>query len=166
MAVFVGTYRPKLDEKGRLILPAKFREEVTSSLMVTKGREGCIVLLPTEDYLLEARDLQAREKAAPSPEEQYDARMLLRTFTGNANEDTPDRQGRITIPPALRAFAGIAPGDPVSAVGAFDRIEIWNDEAWATYQGLSDDKFGVGPSVSALSAPRVDPLATSPRESS
>jgi MraZ protein len=169
VAVFVGTYRPKLDEKGRLILPAKFREfreEGTSSLMLTKGREGCIVLLPTDDYMNEARDLQARERTAATPEDQADARMLLRTFTGNASEDTPDRQGRITVPPQLREFAGIEAGGPVAVVGAFDRIEIWNEQAWTTYQGLSDHKFGVGPSTAALSSPRGPdaPEGSSPPE--
>ena len=108
--MFLGTHTPKLDEKGRLILPARFREALEGGLVVTR----------TPSTLKQVRDYQ---------------RML----TAGASFEVPDRQGRITIPPILRAYAGLE--RDVVVIGAMNRAEIWDAEHWSEYQAEQESGF-------------------------
>ena len=95
--MFVGSYTPKLDEKNRLFLPAKFREQLAEGLVVTKGQDFCLNVFPIADFAAMTNRIQE----APLTVRQ--AREYGRFLAMRATEDKPDKQGRITIPPLLRS---------------------------------------------------------------
>lgn len=123
--MFLGTYSPKLDEKGRIILPAKFREELAGGVVLTRGQENCIYVFSTREF----EELHEKIRQAPVTSKQ--ARDYLRVFLSGANAETPDKQHRITIPAALRGYAGLE--RELVVIGAGSRAEIWDAEAWETY---------------------------------
>jgi MraZ protein len=132
-AVFLGTHTPRLDEKGRLFLPAKYREEVAGGVVLTKGQERCLFVFTAAGFAEKAEQLQAAPLSAKA------ARDYARQFFGSAFDETPDRQGRITVPPGLRAYAGLDRDCVV--VGANTRLEIWDAQAWAAYEAEHEQAF-------------------------
>ena len=114
--MFLGTYEPKLDEKGRLILPAKFREELSRGLVLTRGQERCLYAFPMDEF----KALHDQLRAAPVTNKQ--SRDYLRVFLSGANDEVPDKQGRVTVPAALRTYAGL--DRDVAVIGAGSRVEI------------------------------------------
>ena len=130
---YVGTFRQRLDEKGRLILPAKYREELAGGLVITKGQERCLYVFPPEEF---ARITEALRTA---PVTAKAVRDYSRVFFASASDELPDKQGRITVPPALRAYAGLQ-RDCVVIV-ATTRVEIWDAQAWETYLASQEDSF-------------------------
>ena len=102
--MFLGTHYPKLDDKGRLFLPAKFREPLQGGLVITKGQEHCLYVFPREEFVAYARQLQA------APLSSKNARDYVRVLLSGASDELPDRQGRVTIPPTLREYAGLHQG--------------------------------------------------------
>jgi MraZ protein len=120
--VFLGTYEHSLDAKGRVILPAKFREQLEAGAFLAKSLDGCLALYDAEEFQKVALDMQ--EKARRGAVE----RNAVRSFAAGATEATPDRQGRISIPQHLRAFAGLE--REVVVTGALARIEIWDAQRW------------------------------------
>ena len=131
--VFLGTHTPRLDDKGRLILPAKYREEVEAGVVVTKGHERCLFVFTAAGFADKAEQLQSAPLSARS------SRDYARQLFGSAFDQTPDRQGRITVPPGLRAYAGLQRECVV--VGANTRLEIWDASAWAAYESEHEDAF-------------------------
>ena len=95
--MFLGTYSPRMDAKGRIILPAKFREELSAGLVLTRGQERCLYVFPSAEF----ERIHERMRSAPLPGRA--ARDFLRVFLSGASDELPDKQGRITIPPILRA---------------------------------------------------------------
>lgn len=130
---FMGTYTPKIDEKGRLFLPAKFRDRLAEGLVITQGQENCLVVWPQEAFLEEAA------RAGSTPMTNRDARDYVRSFFANAEQAIPDKQGRIGIPATLRAYASLS--RDVVVVGVMDRLEIWDPERWAEYSAAAAAKF-------------------------
>lgn len=131
--MFLGTHAPRLDEKGRLFLPAKFRDELAEGLVITKGQERCLYVFPTAEFsrLTGAlRDAPVTAKAV---------RDYSRVFFASASDETPDRQGRITIPAALRDYAGLS--RECAVIGANTRVEIWDAQAWDTYLTAQEPAF-------------------------
>ena len=96
-APFLGTYNPRLDDKGRLILPAKFRGQLAGGLVVTRGQERCLYVFPTDEF----RRMHERMRQAPVTSRE--ARDYQRVFLSGASDEIPDRQGRVTIPAAARS---------------------------------------------------------------
>ena len=91
--MFLGTYAPKLDEKGRIILPAKFRDELASGIVMTRGQEHCV-------YVFSQREFESlHEKIRQAPVTSKQARDYLRVFLSGASAETPDKQNRVTVPP-------------------------------------------------------------------
>jgi MraZ protein len=134
--VFLGTHTPRLDDKGRLILPAKFREQLEAGVVVTRGQERCLYVFPTAEF----EQLADQLRRAPVTSKQ--ARDYLRVFLSGASDEALDRQGRITIPPVLRTYAGLAETQRECAViGVGQRIEIWNRHSWETYVALQEQVF-------------------------
>jgi MraZ protein len=131
-AMFLGTYTPRLDDKGRLILPAKFRSQLAPGLVMTRGQERCLFLLPLEEF----RRMHDQIRQAPVTSKQ--ARDYLRVFLSGASDELPDKQGRISIPPALRTYAGL--DRDVAVIGAGTRVEIWDLAAWEAY--LAEQESG------------------------
>ena len=131
--MFLGTHAPKLDDKGRVILPAKFWEELASGLVITRGQERCL-------YVFSEREFESvHEKIRQAPVSNKQARDFLRLFLSGASQERPDSQHRITIPVALRDYAGL--GRDLTVIGAGDRVEIWDTEAWNAYYEEQESAF-------------------------
>jgi transcriptional regulator MraZ len=120
--MFWGEYSHSLDDKGRVILPVKFREPLQRGAYVTAHFDRCLAIWTPEEF--ESVKAQITENAKRGPEE----RKTARTFFARTVDVVPDRQGRIPIPPALRQFAELQ--REVVVTGQNNRIEIWNPERW------------------------------------
>ncbi len=131
--LFMGTYTPRLDEKGRLILPAKFRDGLEEGLVITKGPEHCLFVWPMAEFL------RITEQILPAPFTSKPARDLQRVFFSGASDEALDRQGRITIPPALREYARLTRDCVV--IGASSRVEIWDAPSWNAYLQEQEQAF-------------------------
>jgi MraZ protein len=131
--MFLGTHTPRLDDKGRLILPAKFREPLSTGLVITKGQERCLVIWPTAEFTEYSQKLRT---AAPT---NANVRAYTRVFFSSAYDEQPDKQGRITLPPSLREYAGL--DRECVVVGADTRIEIWDASAWEQYLTATEPGF-------------------------
>lgn len=130
---FMGTFSPKLDDKGRLFLPAKFRDALSEGLVVTRGQEKCLIVWPPEVFDEEA------DRATSRPMTSKAARGYARTFFSGGEEVTPDKQGRIGIPANLRDYASLE--KDVVVIGVHRRIEIWNPTQWEEYQEAALTEF-------------------------
>ena len=131
--MFLGTYAPKLDEKGRLILPAKFRDELAGGVVMTRGQENCLYVFSTREF----EELHEKIRQAPVTSKQ--ARDFLRLFLSGANQETPDKQHRMTLPASLREYAGL--NRELTVIGAGNRAEIWDTEAWNEYYAAAESDF-------------------------
>ena len=140
LGAFMGTYTPRLDEKGRLILPARFRPPLATGLVITRGYDRCIALFPVEQFRA------VLDRLRGFPYEDRRARDLLRGLLAFAVDEVPDRQGRIPVSPALREYAGI--DRDVAVVGQDTRIEVWNSATWHEYLAAHEDEYaGTGEGV-------------------
>ncbi|WP_010525428.1 division/cell wall cluster transcriptional repressor MraZ [Nesterenkonia sp. F] len=131
--MFLGTYSPRMDDKGRLILPAKYREELADGLVLTRGQERCIYVFSAEEF----QNVHRQMRQAPLTSRQ--ARDYIRVFLSGASDEVPDKQGRITIPGTLREYAGL--DREVTVIGAGDRAEIWDAAAWNAYLEEKETEF-------------------------
>jgi MraZ protein len=131
--MFLGTHNPKLDDKGRIILPAKFRHELAEGLVVTRGQEKCLYVFSASEFA------ELHEKIRQAPVTSKSARDFLRVFLSGASDETPDSQNRITLPMALREYAGLS--KDLTVIGAGNRVEIWDTTAWDTYLAQHEESF-------------------------
>lgn len=131
--MFLGTYAPRLDEKGRVILPAKFWEELSSGMVVTRGQERCLYVFSQREF----EDVHDKIRQAPVTSKQ--ARDFMRLFLSGASQEIPDKQHRITIPAMLREYAGL--DRDLTVIGAGSRAEIWDTEAWNNYYATAETAF-------------------------
>jgi MraZ protein len=131
--MFLGTYAPKLDDKGRVILPAKFREELSTGIVMTRGQERCL-------YVFTTREFDAvHQKIRQAPITSKEGRDFLRVFLSGASAETPDKQNRVTIPANLRAYAGL--DRDLTVIGVGDRVEIWDTAVWESYLTEQESSF-------------------------
>ena len=119
--MFLGEHLHSLDAKGRVILPARFREEL-SEAYVTSEIDGCLALWPPDDFERRAHEMKERARGGPAD------RNVARVFFAGAQAATPDRQGRVALPGNLRQFANL--DREVVVNGAFDHVEIWDAASW------------------------------------
>jgi MraZ protein len=131
--MFLGTHEPKLDEKGRLILPARFRDELADGLVITKGQENCLYVFPASEFAL------ITERLRQAPVTQKNSRDYLRVMFAGAHDEVPDNHGRITIPTGLRTYATLEKNCVV--IGANTRLEIWDANAWSKYLADREKTF-------------------------
>ena len=131
--MFLGEYEYKVDNKGRLPLPPKFRQELMGDLVLTKGLEKCIVIYPVEEWHKVADTLS--EKALPSSK----VRTMNRAMFGTAFSLTLDGQGRIALPSALRNRVEIS--DTAFVVGANNCVEVWNPNLWKTEKAAAEEQL-------------------------
>jgi len=131
--VFLGTHHPKLDDKGRLFLPAKFREPLQGGLVMTKGQEHCLYVFPREEFVAYTTQMQS------APLTSKGARDYMRVLLSGGSDELPDRQGRVTIPAPLRAYAGL--NKECVVIGAGARVEIWDSERWQEYLSGSEAAY-------------------------
>ncbi|MFI5068679.1 MAG: division/cell wall cluster transcriptional repressor MraZ [Streptosporangiales bacterium] len=131
--MFLGTHTLRLDEKGRLFLPAKYREELAGGLVITKGQERCLYVFPVAEFGRLTDELRTAPVTAKK------VRDYSRVFFASASDEIPDKQGRITIPPGLREYAALTRDSVV--IGANTRLEIWDSQAWESYLAEQEDAF-------------------------
>jgi MraZ protein len=129
-AMFMGEYSHSIDPKGRLIIPAKLREELGDNFVVTKGLDGCLFAYPQEEW----QNIEKRFREVPLTTK--DARKFSRFFFAGAAQMELDKQGRILLPATLRSFAGLE--KDVVLVGVLDRVEIWDKSRWDENNAYDD----------------------------
>jgi MraZ protein len=128
---FMGQHTPRLDEKGRLFLPARFREGLGESVVVTKGMDRCLTIYP--HAVFKERILNHLNAASSASR---NVRQMRRALLANASTETPDRQGRVTIPAVLREFAGLDRECVVIGQGHY--VEVWDAPTFAAVDADSD----------------------------
>ncbi|KAB0441958.1 division/cell wall cluster transcriptional repressor MraZ [Lysinibacillus fusiformis] len=131
--MFMGEYQHSVDAKGRLIVPAKFREALGEAFVVTRGLDNCLFGYPMNEW----RKLE--EKLKDLPMTKKDTRAFARFFFSGATEVEIDKQGRINIPATLMQHAHLVKECVV--LGVSNRIEIWAKDAWETYFSESEQSF-------------------------
>ncbi len=129
--MFIGEYNHNLDTKGRLAVPAKFRNMLKKGAVVTKGLDNCLFLYPKERWEKEA------EKIANLPISQSKARAFSRHMLAGAMDVEFDNQGRVTLPEYLRKFAGLKKKAVIA--GVYDRLEVWDKQAWDKYKARAEE---------------------------
>ena len=127
--MFMGEYNHTIDAKGRLIVPAKFREQLGEAFVITNGNDGCLNIYTREDWETFLEKLQLLPNNG-------DSRKLKRKLVAQANDVELDKQGRILVPPALREHAGLS--KDVVLAGVIDKIEIWDKDRWEEQADVSD----------------------------
>ncbi|WP_025728763.1 division/cell wall cluster transcriptional repressor MraZ [Atopobacter phocae] len=131
--MLIGEYQHSIDSKGRLIIPVKFRDELTSQFILTRGLDGCLFGYPKSSWDT------VQEKLKNLPLSKKDARAFVRFFYSAASEVEIDKQGRVNIPKTLIEFANIE--KECRIVGISDRIEIWSKERWQKFAEETEENF-------------------------
>ncbi len=141
--MFLGEHQHTLDAKGRVILPARFRDRLAGGLVFVPGQDRCIDVYPTSTFERRVEELRRL------PREDQANRAYLRVLMAGAHQDSLDGQGRVTVPPRLREYAGL--DKELTVVGADEKVEIWDRSTWEAYLGEAeaafaglDSPFGVG----------------------
>ncbi|MCR4806336.1 MAG: division/cell wall cluster transcriptional repressor MraZ [Lachnospiraceae bacterium] len=127
--MFMGEYNHTIDAKGRLIVPARFREQLGEAFVITNGNDGCLNIYTNEDWETFLGKLQLLPN-------NRDKREIVRKFVAQANMVEIDKQGRILVPPALREHAGLE--KDVVLAGVIDKIEVWDKDRWE-YEAEADN---------------------------
>lgn len=131
--MFLGTYTPKLDDKGRLTLPAKFRDALEEGAMVSKGQDHSLAVYTRAAFAEKVQKLTEASRSNPV------ARSYIRQLGAGTDEQKLDGQGRIMISPDHRRYAQLERNVVVN--GSIDFIEIWSDEAWSRYSAEGEQSF-------------------------
>lgn len=124
--MMMGESSHSLDDKGRIIIPSRLREELRERFIMTKGLDGCLFFYPMDEWAT----MEERLKALPMTN--ANARAFARLFLAGAQDIEVDRQYRITIPPRLREYGAVQ--KEVVLVGVSNRVELWAEERWRAYQ--------------------------------
>ena len=128
--MLLGEYRHNLDIKGRMAVPAKFRDALVAGAIITRGIDNCLFVFTNADWEELAKKLIALPLA------QANSRAFTRLMLAGATDVTLDNQGRILIPDYLRKYAGLKKG--VVVAGLYNRIEIWDDATWSAYKAKTE----------------------------
>lgn len=131
--MFLGTFSPRLDDKNRLILPAKWRAAFDGGIVMTRGQERCVFAFPRAAFEGLVDDL------AGAPLSNRDTREYARMLLAGAQDEVPDKQGRITVAPLLREYAGLSRDLAVLGVGR--RLEIWDAATWQDLQQAGEQAY-------------------------
>ncbi len=127
--MFLGEFHHTVDDKGRVVLPSKFRDLLERGAIVSKG-DGCLFIYTIEEFQSVAKDLREKSRMSAS------AREAARAFFAGASDITPDKQGRLTIPQSLRNYAKLE--KDVTVLGVYSRIELWDTNTWNDHQATGD----------------------------
>jgi MraZ protein len=150
---FHGTFEFSLDAKGRLILPARFRNEFgTRQAYVSAFIGGCLALFPPEQFTQYLARAEAMEALGPQ------GRHMARVLSGLSHDVEFDAQWRVTIPPYLREFAGLEVNQPITILGALNRVELWKADQWRQQvaQGIQSLIDGTSPLFDPIPQPAPD----------
>ncbi len=129
----MGEHQHSIDDKGRLIIPAKFRDELGSTFIVTRGLDNCLFVYPMSEWSV----LEQKLKALPLMKS--DARAFTRFFFSGATECELDKQGRVNLPKHLCEYAKL--DKDCMVLGVSSRVEIWSKETWSGYYEQSEQAF-------------------------
>lgn len=138
----MGEYSHTIDNKGRLIFPAKFRDLLGETFIATKGLDNCLFVYTQEEWAIIAGNLKQQQQAKP------EVRAFVRIFFAGAAELEADKQGRVLLPNNLREYAGLE--KEVIVIGVSNRMEIWDKGAWDEYNKK------IGPEVTSIAENLVD----------
>jgi MraZ protein len=131
--LFLGTHTPRLDDKGRLALPARFRPDLEGGLVICKGQDRCLFVFPVAEFD------RFTEALRTAPITDVKVRNYGRHLFASASHEAPDGQGRITVPPHLREYAGLTKDCVV--IGANTRLEVWDAGAWQAYLDSTEQDY-------------------------
>lgn len=131
--MFIGEYEYSLDKKGRVAIPAKFRANLASGCVVTRGIDNCLFLYPKEEWEKLAK------KLANLPISQSNSRAFTRLMLAGAMDVEMDKQGRIVLPKYLREYAQLIDKDKVVVAGLYNRMEIWDVNKWEKYKKRAEN---------------------------
>lgn len=129
--MFIGEYQHTLDNKGRIIIPSKLREDLGENFIITKGLDNCLFVYPNSEWKI------LEEKLKKLPMTNRDARAFVRFFFSGATECTLDKQGRVLLPANLRKHSKLKKDAVI--IGVSTRLEIWSKEEWDDYN--NDDSL-------------------------
>src|SRR5579875_998111 len=129
----MGEFQHSLDDKGRMIVPVKFREELGATFVMTRGLDKCLFVYPMSEWEI----LESKLKSLPMT--RADARSFVRFFFSGASECELDKQGRVLIPAGLREYAGLTKDCVV--LGVSNRVEIWAQDSWKAYSDEAAESF-------------------------
>jgi MraZ protein len=128
--MFIGEYKHTIDDKGRIAIPAKFREDLASGAVVTRGLDASLFLFPKEEWG------KLAQKLANLPLGQSNSRAFARLMLAGAMDVEMDKQGRVVLPEYLREYAGM--GKSVVVAGLFNRLELWDSGKWDAYKKTTE----------------------------
>lgn len=131
--MLLGEFTPKLDDKNRVIFPAKFRADFSDGMVLTRGQERCIYAFPSREFQ------QLYDRARQAPVSSKNVRSYLRVLLSGASDETLDGQNRITIPASLREYAGIE--RDLAVIGLGTRVEIWDATSWQEYLAAEESSY-------------------------
>ncbi len=132
--MFIGEYNHGIDDKGRLAIPAKFRERLHHGGVVTRGLDRCLFVYPQRDWQ------QLADKLSRLPISQANTRAFARLMLAGAMELDMDKQGRVVLPDYLRKYAGVK--KKVVVAGLYNRLELWDQVAWEKYKAGTEKSSG------------------------
>lgn len=124
--MFIGEHKHTIDDKGRLAIPVRFRNQLASGAVVTRGLDKCLFLYPMTEWE------EMAKKLAALPLTQANARAFVRLMLAGAMDVDMDKQGRVVLPAYLRQYANLK--NTTVVAGLYNRVEIWDEEAWKKYQ--------------------------------
>jgi MraZ protein len=130
--MFIGEFQHNLDAKGRMAMPAKFRQKLTGGAIITRGLDHCLFVFANKDWEILAQKLIALPLA------QANSRAFARLMLAGAVDVEADKQGRILIPDYLREFADLK--KQIVVAGLYNRIEIWDSENWKQYKSKTESQ--------------------------
>jgi MraZ protein len=131
--VFLGEHQHTVDDKGRVVMPARFRAQLADGLVATRGFDRCLYIFRLEDFHREAQEVMARDRT------DMEKRNRSRSIYGGASDLPLDKQGRLPIPQSLRDYARLT--RDVVVLGVLDHIEIWDAETWRQKQAELDEQY-------------------------
>lgn len=131
--MFMGEFQQKLDDKGRMIVPSKFRDKLNEQFVITRGLDKCLFGYTMEEWV------KIEEKMKSLPLTKRDARKFMRLFFSGATVVDLDKQGRINIPNNLREYANLS--KEATVIGVAQRIEFWSTEEWNQFYSESEENF-------------------------
>ena len=132
--MFIGEYNHNLDNKGRIAVPVKFRDDLKKGAVVTKGLDGCLFLYTMSEWKILA------EKLSKLPISQSNTRAFARLMLAGAMDVQVDKQGRIILPDYLRKYATLK--KKVIINGLYNRLEIWDENNWEKYKEITEKESG------------------------
>ncbi|TSC95851.1 MAG: MraZ protein [Parcubacteria group bacterium Athens1014_10] len=143
--MFIGEYHHNIDEKGRLAVPIKFRNQLEKGAVVTKGLDNCLFLYTQSEWE------KLADKLAKLPINKSNSRGFARFMLAGAMDIEIDKQGRVILPDYLRKFAGIKKKAVIA--GLYNRLEIWDEEKWEKYkQGAEEESENIAETLGEMNA--------------